>query len=590
MRRHAALIGVMAMVAALAGTGPSPVGAQAVTDQVFAGYGSGATISLSALQLGQTQAVNVQAAAAGQSTFSQGLPGAGLFNELGYIVQPAGTPGNAFGRGTGLELGLLTPDPNPDPNQILLSGLATANAPPSSGLIEREIGPISLGGLAYASLLKGSAQATFNPNFCPVGRPLSFGQGEATGLQLVGSENGGGPLNNPLVGSSLPVDSNDPRNVSRTRSFTYLIPNGDGTFGVVSETRQTIAPVSLLGGAITLELLGEWALRAIATGKPGPDGARVEYAPVGAGPTTPVVSLTIGGLPTVITAQQLFGPGGFDTGPLLGALSGLVELTIGTPARQLGGNGPVTDAADGTAAAGAVDVVTLKVLNLPPLLVGTNLAIGHMEAAASAPAGGVTCEIPVSKSATPNPVVAGNDFTVTIRIPSDSGLFTELFACDLVSIRVTDEHAIESGNPSFVLTSASDGGVIGADGSTVTWDNIGNYTPGDPPIELTVRGRIPGNSGDGVLRDTANVSASLGNCEGTGEGDEVVGSVINTLSNNATIGGSITLIGPNVSRSGVLAATGGDQGLLVLGGALLLGAVVLRRTLRPRAVRARARH
>jgi hypothetical protein len=122
MRRHAALIGVMAMVAALAGTGPSPVGAQAVTDQVFAGYGSGATISLSALQLGQTQAVNVQAAAAGQSTFSQGLPGAGLFNELGYIVQPAGTPGNAFGRGTGLELGLLTPDPNPDPNQILLSG------------------------------------------------------------------------------------------------------------------------------------------------------------------------------------------------------------------------------------------------------------------------------------------------------------------------------------------------------------------------------------------------------------------------------------------------------------------------------------
>jgi hypothetical protein len=560
----------------MAGIASSPAGAQAVSDQAFGGYGSGATASINVLQLGQTQALNVQAAAAGQSTNSRGLPATGLFNEFGYVVQPDSLSANSYGRGTGLELGLLTPVPNPDPNQILLAGLAQAQAPPDSGLITKQIGPIKLGGVAFANLLRGQAQAIWDPNTCAIGKPYSFGQGEATALQLLGTPDPNtGELTLPLVGALLPPGTPDPnnRNVSRTRSFTYLIPNGDGTFGVVSETRQTIAPVTLAGGAITLELLGEWALRAIATGKPG--GARVEYAPVGAGPTTPVLTLTIGTSSVTLTTQQLFGPGGFNTASILGALSAVLQLTVGTPARALGGTGAPAVATDGTSASAASDVVTLNVLNLPGLA-GAKVAIGHMEAAAVAPPGGVRCNIPVAKVGTPDPVTVGQDFTITIRIPSDAALFERLFGCDLIGIKAVDVHTTESGNATFTLTGADHGGVLSGDGRTVTFENLGDYHIGDPPLELHVFGHIPGNSGAGVLKDTVDVQASLGNCTGTGAGEDVVGRAIG----GGAVIGTFTLIGPEVSRAGALAATGGDERLLLLGGVFLLGALGVRRRLR----------
>jgi hypothetical protein len=579
--RLAALLTVAASLAALAGTAMVPAGAQtAVTDQVFAGYGSGATLSVNALQLGQTQALNIQAAAAGQSMHSQGLPAGGLFNELGYIVQPDDVADfNAFGRGTGLELGLLTPDPNPDPNQLLLAGLAEAAAPPNNpDPVTREIGPIKLGGVAFASLLKGQAQARFDPNTCVIGRPFTYGHGEAAGVQLLGTDPGGQlPLTAPLVGTSLPVNSTDPRNVSRTRSVTYLIPNGDGTFGVVSETRQTIAPVTLLGGAVRLEVLGEWALRAIATGLPDDpntpepnDGARVEYAPVGAGPTTPVLRVN----DTEITTQQLFGPTGLniDLGPI-------AQVLVGTPARAIGGAPTSTPslAADGTSASGAVDIAKVGLLNLANILGVLDLRLGHMEASAVAPPGGVQCNIPVAKVGEPDPVRVGQEFTITIRIPSDTALFQELFGCDLINISAVDVHTVESGSARFELIGASHNGQIS--GSTVTFTNLGNYRIGDPPIELQVRGRIPGNSGPGRLRDVATVTASLGNCVGTGVGDDIVGLAIGRLGNTGVLGTGV-LSGPEVA-GGALAATGVDENWpLLAGGALLLAAVAIRRRMR----------
>jgi hypothetical protein len=219
--RVAALLTLATTLAAWAGTASVPVGAQVPTGD-FAGYGSGATISANVLRLGETQALNIQAAAAGQSTRTPNLPDEGILNELDYIIQPPGLGDfNAYGRGTGLELGLLT-QPAVDPNQILLSGLAEAAAPPPSDLVVKQIGPVALGGLAFANLLRGRAQAIFvDPNTCVIGRPFSFGEGEAAGLQLVGTPNPlTGELIAPLVGAALPPNSTDPRNVSRTRSVT----------------------------------------------------------------------------------------------------------------------------------------------------------------------------------------------------------------------------------------------------------------------------------------------------------------------------------------------------------------------------------
>jgi hypothetical protein len=518
--RLAAALTALATLAAVAGVASAPAGAQTPSEQAFGGYGSGAVQSANVLQLGETQALNVQAAAAGQSTNSQGLPAGGLNNELGYIVQPPGISDfNSFGRGTGLELGVLT-QPTVDPNQILLAGLAQAAAPPTSTDV-KQIGPIALGGVAFANLLRGRAGAIWNDDFCAIGRPFSFGEGEAAGLQLVGTPTATGELLAPLIGAALPPTSTDPRNANRTRSVTYLRPNGDGTFAVVSETRQTIAPVALLGGAVTLELLGEWALRAIATGKP--NGSFVEYAPVGAGPTTPVLILTVGGSPIPITTQQLFGPGGLNLASLLGPLAAVLNITVGTPARALGGTGTPALAANGTSASAASDVITISVLTIPGVITGADIRIGHMEAAAVAPEGGVICNVPVAKVGTPDPVTAGQNFTVEIIIPSDPALFEELFGCDLIGIRVVDVHEIESGNPSYNITGASNGGVIVREGNTttITWENIGDYTIGDPPIVLTVSGNIPSNSSAGVLKDTATVTATLGNCRGTGGGEDI---------------------------------------------------------------------
>ena len=340
----------------------------------------------------------------------------------------------------------------------------------------------------------------------------------------------------PLVSTSLPSD----RNVGQSRTFSYLVANGDGTFGVVSEVHEQVLPVSLFNGAITVELLGEWVLRTTATGKPG--GATVEYAPVGAGPQTPVLRIKLFNNPVqTLSLQQLLGPNGIDL-----SIPNILTLRVGTPPRPIGNTAspqpPAPVAANGTSASAAVDVLQLKVLDFPGLT-GLDLRLGHMESSVTAPAGGVSCDLPVSKTAQPQSVTAGGTFTQTIRIPSDGAAFAALFGCDLVGIKADDVISVKSGNPLFQITSASNGGTISADRKSVSWANLGTYHPGDPPIVLTLQITIPANSPSGVLHDTATVSASLGNCKGGGGGSVLVGTA---HLNGSVIGGTTTQDGPNV--------------------------------------------
>ena len=140
----------------------------------------------------------------------------------------------------------------------------------------------------------------------------------------------------------------------------------------------------------------------------------------------------------------------------------------------------------------------------------------------------------------------------------------------------------QSGNPRIQLLSASHGGVIS--GNRVTWANLGNYTLGQEPITLTIQARIPPNSGAGVLRDTVDVTATLGNCRGGAAGEDIVQG--NARLDGSAITGSATLVAPNVTR-GDLAATGGSSWPLVAGGGFLLAAIGLLR-LRRRASEAPA--
>jgi hypothetical protein len=248
-------------------------------------------------------------------------------------------------------------------------------------------------------------------------------------------------------------------------------------------------------------------------------------------------------------------------------------VSAGAPPRNLSGpvtSTPALDTAGGTSAQAAEDFVRLGLLAGLPGLTGVDLRLGHMEASASVPPGGLRCDIPVSKTASVDPVTVGQDFTYTIKIPSDAAQFSALFNCDLTGISATDTVETESGNPRIQLISASNGGTIA--GNKVTWASLGDYKLGAEPITLTITARIPTNSGAGVLRDTVNVSATLGNCRGGATGEDIIQG--NAKLNGGAIVGAVTLVAPNVSR-GDLAATGGNSWPLVAGGGFLLAALGL---------------
>jgi hypothetical protein len=532
----------------------APMSANAqLSTQPFAAYGSGTAIAVNAISLGTpaTTVADVHAAHSGGSVDSTGLNET-LNDQFGQVVQPAQPNKNAYGRGAGVEVGLLLPNPQPaNLNQIILTQVAEAAAPPPTPLITKET-PIDLDGVLQVALARGQGQATYDPEFCPIGRPLTFGKGFVENLSVLN-----GTVSTSVTGNSA----------SESSTVTYMVPNGDGTFGVVSETRQIIAPIALVGTGITVDVVGPVTMKATATGKPGDPRNGISY------PGTPAVTVSLNGIPVLgpIKLQDILGPNG-----LVVDIPGVLHVAAGAPPTGLNGTGAPTVAADGTVAAASVDVVRLTVLSLlgPEPLV--DLAVGHIEAAALAPAGGVTCRIPVKKIAVPDPVPVGQDSTFVISIPSDAGLFNALFSCDLVNISAVDVVDVASGRVTFKIVSADHGGVVS--GNKVTWapGTLPNYALGDPPIELRLVVHISGASGDAVIRDTVDVSATLGNCRGRAAGDDIVlGSGQIT---NAAMTGRFVLLTP--VSGGNLAATGGSALPLVAGGAfalLGLGLVRVRR-------------
>lgn len=597
-KRLPAIVGVVLAVgtALAAGTGVATGQIQAAGP--FGGYSTGTVVHADALQaaVAGPRVVDAEVAFSGASSNSGGLATA-INNEMSQPVQPALSGKNSAGRGTGLELGLGTTTPNnPDANQAILAGLAESSAPPNAPLVKKEVGPVPADPVAYASLLRGQAGSLWDPNTCVIGQPLAFGLGYAADAQLLntGTKNADDTMSKPVVATDTTQNA---RAVSQSTSFTYLVPNADGSFGVVSESHQTIAPVTLFKGTpneVTIEALGEWVLRARASGLNG--GAKIEYAPGGSPtPTTPVLRIiqpnASNPTTTILTLQQLLGGTGLSI-----PANPLVNITIGEGPRKIAAAGAIPDpkaapavAGDGTSAAAAVDVVRVNLLQPDATggLHALDLRIGHMEAKAFTPAGGIRCTIPVSKSVSPNPVNAGQDFLWTITIPTSKEAFAPI-ACDLKDISAVDTIKAIDGSPKWTVTGASNGGVPEGN-SKVTWANLGTYKQGDPPIQVTISGHIPDNSGSGTIQDTVNVSATLANCTGGAIGTQfatefakVTGAVVGTDGTigaipNGGVKGDFTLNGPDVNAGKrpavgaveVLPKTGTDLPLAPVGAGLL---------------------
>jgi hypothetical protein len=496
---------VAALLTALVPVVGSSASAQVAPLAPFSGYSTGTAVHAGALETATTRLVDAEIAFSGANVNSAGL-GAALSNEMKQAYQPvAKAVDKSAGRGSGLEIGLTTTVPNvANANQINPGSLAQAFAPPSPGLVSAEFTPVNVDPIVNASLLRGQAQPVFSDSVCVLGQPISYGLGYAANAKLVNS----GP--NSVLASNT-VDNA----VHQSKSYTYLTPNGDGTYGLVTETHQILAPVTLFGGTaipvVTIEFAGEWVLRSTATGKAG--GAKVEYAPGGSPTsTTKVITVKLAGTEIAsLTTQQLLTQKG-----LVVPIPGVGEIAIGEDPRAIGGDAASSPemAANGTVAAAAVDAVRITTLPLAKAL-GIDIAdlrVGHMESKATVPVGGIQCGIPVKKTGTPTSVIAGEDqlVTYTITVPADPEAF-KVVACDLTNIKVTDVTSADPG-VKFDIISASKNGANKND--TVTGDNLGKYTPGEAPIVLTVGLTVPAGSAAGTLTDIATSTAVLGNCKG----------------------------------------------------------------------------
>jgi hypothetical protein len=535
--RLLAVTGAAVLVASAIGTW-SAAGAPAGTpfaQAVFASFASGSEVHVGAVTAGGTTLAGVEQAFSGVSTSS-----AGLINPLSSqvtppaLIQPAlGGGANTYARGTGLEVGLGTTAPTV--NQILLPGLAQSQAPPIAAPVVKTLLPINIPGVLVAGVLKGIAATSYSPTFCPVGQPLAYGEGDAAGVALLGSP--------PVLGLS-----GSQTQTAQSQSRTDLFANPDGTFGLISQIHEIIAPISInLGSALSLQISvggtginSPVTLQAITDGE-GHSGfqvvnnsAQVVVSLVAAGVTTNLVSLSL---------NQLLGQGGLTIsnatpviGPLLTALGVNLLLAVATPPQAIATSGANTTAAQFNLVSLHVAVGALNI---------ANMNIGHMEAAVALPRGSIACTIPVAKAANPTTVGAGQSFTWTISIPSSSTALADS-SCDLTNIAATDVIAVTSGTPMFTVGAISNGGTFDSLTNTVTWSSLGTYHPGDPPITLTVEVTVPADSGAGVLQDTVNVTSGLGNCTGGATG---VATLIGPNLATVVLTGTITLVGPTITSA-----------------------------------------
>lgn len=500
MRTTTLRIGVLAAALAVAGlaVAPSAGGQVAFPEAPFSGYATGTVLHADAIEDAgsATRLADVEEAFSGAAVNSAGLTE--VVNEVDRVVAPADGNANSYGRGSGLEIGLgVTPA---DDNQIVLAEKVEAAAPPSTELQTAELGPVPGDPLAYASALRGQAQARWNPATCVLGSDLSSGLGYAADVQLLdqdGAPDDTDELEEPVIAADAPAPD---RAVAQSASRTRFVPQvgEDGSMegsalGLMSETRMTIAPVTL-GGQVTVEFLGEWVLRAVATGHSG----FVHYGPGEVSPSTPVlrtIDQATGEVTNIVRAQDLLGDEGLVIAiPELG-----VELAIGEDPRAIGGDADTAPTETATHAAAAVDVVRIRALDVPETFSLADLRIGHMEVEAVVPEGGITCPIPVTKAADRDPVAPGESFTYSITVENP-------FDCTLTDVAVTDTVSVRD-QAQFEITGASDGGAVA--GNQVTWPDIGPIAPGTDKV-VTVQMAVPAGSGAGVIVDDVTVTATCG--------------------------------------------------------------------------------
>jgi hypothetical protein len=544
--RRVAAVGLVALLVFVIGGAANAV---PFNEADFSGYATGniAHVDVAETAPDAAKLADVEEAFTGAAVNSKGLTE--IQNEMNRIVSPADASKRTYGRGSGLELGL-----NVDPataNQLELQR-ADAAAPPNSGPVMEEVIGLPVNPIAYASLLRGAAEANWsNSSTCVLGRDLSNGLGYAADAQLInmGEQNEDGTFQAPLLAADRPGDPANRVAESFSHEFLAVQQDKNGAplglkFGLMSEVRMTIAPVTLFSGTpneTTIEFLGEWVLRAAAGGVPG--SSHIFYGPGDADLETPILSIIQAGVPDrILTFQQILGPEGLDI-----PVGDVASIHVGENPRAIDGatDTEPTIAANGTSASAAVDVVRVELLGGSLL----DLRIGHMEVSSTVPVGGIDCGVPVSKSASPRGVTVNQSFVVSIKIDNP-------FGCDMTSVKVVDSITTRGGARFQVVGTSPTANQVPAGSNlasgTITWNDVGPIPKGGTK---TVTTTIRAQGGGGIIEDIATATAVLGNCEGEGDGSQLVGTSL-PLQVPVVLGGPLPRTGVGTTTGTALVALG----------------------------------
>jgi len=227
----------------------------------------------------------------------------------------------------------------------------------------------------------------------------------------------------PLGGDAVALDNSaDPTGASVSQTTVQLVkqPATATNYAVRTTALTEVTSVSLLGGAVVVEVIAAPKVVATATGVAGTATVQV---------TQPV--LEING--QTLVAGDTINPINIPGGPV-------VELTAGTVTSSV--------AANGTVASGSGNLLSLKLLSVlgEPLV---ELSVGDVSARSVAPAGGVNCAgiDPLRDSRKDSSVAtvnAGETFTYTITVPNRG-------SSPLTNVKVVDT---VTGSPALTLVSS----------------------------------------------------------------------------------------------------------------------------------------
>jgi LPXTG-motif cell wall-anchored protein len=423
--------------------------------------------------------------------------------------------------------------------------------------------------LLWADLLHTTAIANWNTDTCVIGEPISAGFSRAAAVEAVNID--------PAMGTNADDSFKQAlvrAGVIESTSFEQLYAGAGPGLGLASVSMTHAVHLVLLKGTVnqfTVDVAPAFLVVKVDGTHHANKKDNIDYF-------APLVRITPpGAAPIDILPSQITGPNGIDIQIPPGAGTAgkdlLLRLKIGTLAGNVN--------AAGTVASASVNVLDLQVLNIPEIPAElARVSVGHLEAAAHVPAGGINCPIPVTKTPDVDTVESGKSFTTTIQVNNP-------WACPLVLSKVTDQIDTIEGTSTFQVTSATPDPnsptLPTADGLTtslLTWSSGLPTVPPGGHATFTVTLKTGG--GAGKIKDIATAEGAVSNCKpAPGSGETTVTGITNV---RVPVTGTGTVTVPETHVLGVtkLPKTGLADSAYSWAGILMLlaavsGGVVLRR-------------